>query len=274
MKNKKRPSEESPVPRSVTLRPKQPVLHLIYGGTFSPIHYGHVDLIKSLAQAFPRAVIHVMPNYISPLKPYSVAPEHRLAMIEAALSEVDGFDENATPQKTPGVYLDRTEIDKPQTSITFDTVSVLASLYPGDKIAWVVGADTMSSFHKWRRWESLLDCCHLYVIARKGWDIAMADDVCRHMAARMQVLNQIDARIRPVSLFEERPIPSITLRTTSTSSGGIFFDSDISVRDVSSTAIRACLESGDATDEYLSPSVRAIIEAEGLYGVTVRSCQP
>ena len=262
------------MPFGVTRRPKQPVLHLIYGGAFSPIHYGHVELIQSLAQAFPRAVIHVMPNSISPLKSYSVAPEHRLAMIEAALAEVEGFDKNAKPQKTPGVYLDRIEMDKPQTSVTFDTVSVLSSLYPGDKIAWVVGADTMSSLHKWRRWESLLDYCHLYVIACKGGDVAMADDVCRHVAARMQVLNEIDASIRPVSLFEERPIPSITLQTTSASSGGIFFDSDISVRDVSSTAIRACLESGDATDEYLSPSVRAIIEAEGLYGVTARSCQP
>lgn len=265
---------ESPVPQGVTKRAKQPVLHLIYGGTFNPIHHGHVGVIKALAEAFPQAVIHVMPNYTSPLKSYSTAPEHRLAMIEAALAEIEGFDKHVLPQKVPGVYLDRTEIDKPHPSVACDTAQALSALYPGDKIAWVVGTDSMLSLHKWVRWQSLLDHCHLYVVTRKGVDCEMADVVQEHVASRMQALNELDKEMRLVSLFEETPVPPSTLRTTNATSGGVFFDVDIAVCEVSSTAIRTCLESGDATDDYLSFAVRAIIDTEGLYGVTSRTCRP
>jgi nicotinate-nucleotide adenylyltransferase len=273
-KKNNRNVDQSPVPQGVTKRAKKPVLHLVYGGTFNPIHHGHVNIIKALVQTFPEAVIHVMPNYTSPLKSYSTAPEHRLAMIEAALAEIEGFDRHVLPQKKPGVYLDRTEIDKPQPSVACDTVQTLSALYPGDKIAWIVGTDTMSSFHKWVRWESLLDYCHLYVVTRKGIDWEMADSVQAHVSARMQSLNEMEVGTRVLSLFEEKPLPPITLKTTRASSGGVFFDTTIAVDELSSTAIRACLESGDATDDYLSPSVRAIIDAEGLYGVVSRACQP
>lgn len=139
-----------------------PTIRVWLGGSFDPVHVGHVAMLQHvyqrLRQAAPHAPIKAsfLPTAGSPLKHSPTANAHRLVMLELALTQA------------PHLHLDDHEIHQPPPVYTIDTLTAFAKRYPDDVRIFVLGGDSAASLHHWRRGDELLDWANLWVIARAG----------------------------------------------------------------------------------------------------------
>ena len=130
----------------------------LYGGSFNPIHTGHVLVGQAAIEELPLTRLFFIPAARSPFKPeQQPAPcEQRLAMIRLALMgrtdcEVDDF-----------------EIQRGGTSFTIDTVRYFAQRFPGAKLFYLIGADNVPGLPKWREAGDLASLAEFLVIPRPG----------------------------------------------------------------------------------------------------------
>lgn len=118
---------------------------ILYGGTFNPIHQGHMALCSYLHQRFRQAEILLMPAALPPHKPTEgiAAEEHRLEMCRIAAQGV--------PYVTVGTY----EIHQKGKSYTIDTLRYLSKKYPGRPLYLLMGSDMLLTFRQWRQWQEI-----------------------------------------------------------------------------------------------------------------------
>lgn len=131
--------------------------HLLnFGGSFNPIHIGHLVCSRMAAEQAGFDGIRIIPSWINPHKATSVVipKELKLEMINAAIKD------------DPFFKLDTIEIDKGGFSYTFDTVSEL--LKNNTDVTWLVGTDLLSTLHTWHRFKELKDILTLVVVKRPG----------------------------------------------------------------------------------------------------------
>lgn len=129
----------------------------ILGGTFDPIHCGHLRPAVEVRAALSLDVIRLLPCRVSPLRAEpAAAPEHRLAMLEAAVGG------------EPDLIVDGRELDRPGPSYTADTLSELAGEYPYDRLLLIMGGDAFATFDRWDRWSEILASAHIVVMYRPG----------------------------------------------------------------------------------------------------------
>jgi len=126
------------------------------GGTFDPIHNGHLILARDAREALDFHKIIFVPNHISPHKlSTSAAPAPlRAAMVRAAIEGEHGFE------------LDEVEILRGGPSYTIDTILHLRALYPDAELFYLIGEDNLAEFHTWRRVDELQLLVQLVVMAR------------------------------------------------------------------------------------------------------------
>lgn len=130
-------------------------LLIILGGTFDPIHHGHLRLGVELKLKFPDAEVCFMPNACPAHREAPVASARmRFDMLKLALSDAETFS------------LSDVEIKRQGASYTVDTLSQLRSDFPDRPIAWVVGSDAYDDLEKWHQVEKLSQLCHLIVASR------------------------------------------------------------------------------------------------------------
>ncbi len=130
---------------------------LVYGGTFDPVHCGHLAIACAARDAL-RCTVHLMPAGDPPHRaaPGATAAE-RATMVGLAIAGV------------PDLVLDRRELEREGRSYTVDTLEALrAELGPSRPLAWLVGADSLLGLPGWHRWEALFDLAHLVVADRPG----------------------------------------------------------------------------------------------------------
>jgi len=134
----------------------------ILGGSFNPIHMGHLLLAQCALEDFDLEKILFMPCFIQPHKdPMMLAPtEHRVAMLERALQDNLQFE-----------LLD-IEIVRGGPSFAVDSVREVRRLYPEAELFFIIGADTLTELHLWRDIYALLELCSFATISRPGSDIA------------------------------------------------------------------------------------------------------
>jgi len=138
----------------------------ILGGTFDPIHNGHLRPCLDLLQQLELAEIKLLPNHIPPHKAVpGSSSAHRLAMVELAV------------QDCPEITIDERELRRDKASYTIDTLIELAQDYPDTPICFLIGMDSLNSLHTWYRWQELLDYCHLVVSYRPGYQFELATEV-------------------------------------------------------------------------------------------------
>jgi nicotinate-nucleotide adenylyltransferase len=133
----------------------------LFGGTFNPIHRGHVAVARQLRQDFPLDRIYLIPSREPPHKSRSelADAQHRLAMIELVLTAAD---EDA-------LCLSDLELRREGPSYTVDTVDALRrELAPEDDLFLIMGADAFLEVDAWRRWRTLLARVSLIVMSRPG----------------------------------------------------------------------------------------------------------
>jgi len=129
----------------------------ILGGTFDPIHYGHLRLAADVRAALGLAEVRLVPAGVPPHRPPPVASaEDRFAMT------VLGCEEFA------GLAADRVEIDRPGPSYTVATLEALRTRDPNRPLALVIGGDAFAGLAQWWHWERLFTLAHFIVVERPG----------------------------------------------------------------------------------------------------------
>ena len=107
-------------------------MQVLYGGTFDPVHNGHVVMAESLAKAFPGAIVHVIPNRQPPHRKSYVSSEHRLAMLDLAMEGI------------PRVIVNAIELGRDGPSFTVDTLRALREQFGGkESLVLCLGADAV-----------------------------------------------------------------------------------------------------------------------------------
>ena len=133
----------------------------LYGGTFDPIHLGHIEPVKNAAQSLQLNSVALMPCYIPPHKATPItATEHRLAMVKLVC------------EHEPLFTLDTQEIvrgNQGEPSYTIDTLERLAASDAYRPIFFFIGMDSLVNLHRWHRFTDILQLCNIVVCARPGY---------------------------------------------------------------------------------------------------------
>jgi nicotinate-nucleotide adenylyltransferase len=131
----------------------------VFGGTFDPIHHGHLAIAEEAREALGLEVVRFVPAAASPFKTERVVSDagHRLAMVEAAIAG------------NPAFVSSRVELDRPGPSYTVDTLEAVAAEGIGD--AWLIlSSEALAGLPRWREPGRILDLARLAVVPRGGFD--------------------------------------------------------------------------------------------------------
>jgi nicotinate-nucleotide adenylyltransferase len=128
----------------------------ILGGTFNPIHFGHLRMAEELAEILHLNEVRFIPSANPPHKPApAVSAEHRAAMVQLAIAN------------NPTFKFDGRELARTGASYTFDTLSSLREeLGANTSITLFMGNDAFTKLNTWHRWQELLNLCHICLVAR------------------------------------------------------------------------------------------------------------
>ncbi|UPW19894.1 nicotinate-nucleotide adenylyltransferase [Agarivorans sp. TSD2052] len=149
-------------------------LKLFFGGSFDPIHLGHLTSAERLLEITQAQDITLLPNALSPLKSRQHIPPHqRKQLLELAL------------QQYPNLKLDWREVERGGHSFTSDTLQELSLQYPNNPIGFVMGLDSFNYLDRWHNWQQLSDYAHLIVIARPGYQLHMSKPLKQWLNARL-----------------------------------------------------------------------------------------
>ena len=179
---------------------------LLYGGTFDPPHWGHINNLRAAMQAVQPDKVIVMPAGIPPHKAASATPGSlRLQMCRCFL------------QLGEQVEISDWEISHEGKSYTVNTLRMLHSTYPDAQLYLTVGSDMLTSFRTWREWQSILQLATLVVESREADDAAMlaefADSLCGDGAqilfARAKPVPMSSSEIRKGSAGAEAVPPEV-----------------------------------------------------------------
>lgn len=130
----------------------------IFGGTFDPIHYGHLRTAFEMLQALRLGEVKFIPSGDPPHRGSTVAPAQlRLDMVRVATSG------------QPGFTVDDCELRRDGPSFTIDTLTAIREEHPGTSLGLIIGMDAFLGLTSWRRWDEILDLAHIVVAHRPGW---------------------------------------------------------------------------------------------------------
>jgi len=148
------------------------------GGTFDPIHYGHLLAAEEARERFGLDRVLFIPSGTPPhKKDYPVSPaEHRYVMTVLATAD------------NPHFFVSRTEMDRPGPSYAVDTVRLIAAEHPGAVIVFITGADAVLEILQWKDAANLIAQCEFIAVTRPGYDLAALDRLDPDFRARVQRL--------------------------------------------------------------------------------------
>jgi nicotinate-nucleotide adenylyltransferase len=130
----------------------------IYGGSFNPVHFGHVGLAKWVIENTDLDELWLLVSPNNPLKPAGIlAPEEeRLAAVREAIKDI------------PHVKASDFEFSLPRPSYTANTLRELQKAYPEHTFTLIIGEDNIAIFDKWKEWEYIASNFRVFVYPRKG----------------------------------------------------------------------------------------------------------
>lgn len=158
----------------------------IFGGTFDPIHYGHLNLAQELLQQLPLDEIRFIPCQIPVFdKTAQASPQQRLAMLQLALSEHTKF------------VIDERELNRLTPSYTVDTLLSLRNEINKASLCLIIGTDTLNDLTRWHRWHELIQLAHFIIVLRPDYPLPqsgeVADLIQQHQINDAQLLKQKSA---------------------------------------------------------------------------------
>ena len=148
----------------------------LFGGTFNPIHCGHIKAAEVVQEIFSLDKVLFIPSFIPPHKESQkiVSPDHRLKMVELAVGN------------TPNFVASSIEIEEKGTSYSILTLQKIRTIYPDALFFFILGVDAFLEIDTWKNHERVLEHCKFVVISRKGYRLEDAKNVLdRKYASKM-----------------------------------------------------------------------------------------
>jgi len=229
----------------------------LFGGTFDPIHNGHMALAKSARERSQLGRIYFVPTHLPPHKAAqpSAAYVHRFAMTALATQKEKAFVPSLLEAPAESMLDERSGgrgSPRPAPNYTIDTVRTLKqALKKSDRLFVLIGIDAFEDIAKWRESEALFRECEFIVASRPGFslaDVALAlPEPLRPRAAATQPFSRQPAA-------GDLVLPGVTLHLLD----------DVN-QNVSATRIRQAIRARRPIHKFVPESVEEYIKKEGLY---------
>lgn len=220
----------------------------LFGGTFDPIHRGHINVARAAAHRYRLREIWFVPADIPPHKQRLPVTSyfHRYSMVALALADEPNFLPSLLEAPEPEAHMER------HPSYTIETVRrVKASLRRGDHLFFLIGIDAFRDIAKWYEPEALLHECEFIIAARPGYSL---DEVVSSLPAGVRPTLKQLRQSRAESPDGALRLPGITLHLLPETH-----------EDVSATQIRAAIRRGKDLMELVPEAVAEYIRKEALY---------
>ncbi|VAW63837.1 Nicotinate-nucleotide adenylyltransferase, partial [hydrothermal vent metagenome] len=200
----------------------------VFGGTFDPIHYGHLRPALDVLHQAGLDEVRFIPNRAPPHRdaPF-LSDQLRAELVQLAIED------------TPGFVLDKRELLRSGPSYMVDTLQSLKSEFPADTLCLIMGMDAFNGFEKWHRWQAIPALCHLIVTTRPG--AGCATDYNAALAGFASAGDSSAHFSRDARCLQRR-------------SGGQILLQLVTQLDISASSIRQSLLSGQSI-QYLLPEV-------------------
>lgn len=217
----------------------------LYGGTFDPVHVGHLAVARNIAPLFALDEVLFIPAHVAPHKrDRNISPPlQRYAMLALAT------------QDEPGFHISTLELDAPERPFTVNTLARFSeTLGERARLFFVMGADSWLEITTWRDWERVLALANHIVVTRPGYDLS-SSHVAPDVRARVVDVRGADSRRVAQVLDENRELKRIYL-------------TDAATVDVSATEIRRAAqnhEEGFDLAALVPPPVAGYIKKYRLY---------
>lgn len=184
--------------------PKELEIIALFGGTFDPVHNGHLETVKALQTDYNLNSVRWLLSAKPPHKESTGAnTPQRLAMLDLAL------------ESEPSMMSDDTEIKREGPSYTVLTLEQLREEFPEASLVLIIGADSMHSFHTWRRYEDILGLANIVVMRRPGYSLEPAEALKPYLVEQPQALQENKCGNVLIYSAPEVPISSTKIRTLS-----------------------------------------------------------
>ena len=204
----------------------------ILGGTFDPVHFGHLRPALEISGALDLEELRLIPCRNPPHRPDPVAsPAQRLVMLQLGT------------RRHPVFHIDQRELERDGPSYTLDTLTSLRRESGGKTFCLLVGGDAFQGLDSWYRWRELADLCHLVVMTRPGYTPPGAGELGEFIE-RHRVPDVADLEVRDAGLLLFR---------------------DVTQLEISATRIRNLLATGQDAAFLLPEEVLDFIHKEGIY---------
>lgn len=204
----------------------------IFGGSFDPIHYGHLRPALEILEALSLDSMRFIPSGQPPHRGAPVATvAARLAMLKAAVAG------------EPRFQVDERELTRSAPSYTVDTLAELRREHPKDALVLVVGLDAFLGFPGWHRWRETFELAHVAVAHRPGWTLQSDGELAELLRER---------QARHADELGEHTAGKVLLQT-------------VTQLDISSTQVRSAAAQGHDIRYLVPEPVRAYIKDSHCY---------
>lgn len=213
-------------------------LTALFGGTFDPIHYGHLLPAVALVEEVKLSQVSLLPNHIPPHKTQPEASTYqRIEMLKLAIADYPMLSIDMRE-------MNQSRLDRP--SYTIETLQAWR-MENGDQpgLAFILGQDSLLSLPTWNNWQTLLNYCHLLICRRPGYAENSDNPQLKDWIERHQTKNIDDLHTHP---------------------NGFIYFANTPLENISATEIREKISNGKSCETLLPPKVWQYIQAEHLYG--------
>ena len=207
----------------------------MFGGTYDPIHTGHIKIAKEAMEELKLDSIFFIPTGKSYFKDHVLGAEIRLNMLKEALKDYPEFQ------------ISECEIHRTGNTYTIDTIKYFKEEYPDAKLYFIMGMDSFRLFHKWKNYEDILDLSSIVIAPRMEMPSANTHD---------GIIDNLDVSDEDYlnDMINKHPDADI-------------INLDMDLINISSTDLRDKLKSGDYKDikKYIPKETLEYIIKEGIY---------
>jgi len=207
----------------------------LFGGTFNPIHLGHLLGAEEIRDTFGLDEIIFIPSAIPPHKDLNevIDVKHRLEMVRLAIAS------------NPFFSISDVELTRPGKSYAIDTIRYFREKNDLD-LFFILGREAFVEIETWKDYQDLFTLCHFIVMTRPGFQ-------------KTPVASQLPQSLTPVFRYD------IETKVWTHFSGYHLYFKEISFLDISSTRVRQLIERRESVRHWVPPEVEAYIQSRGLY---------